>query len=125
MNEQEAENLAIELVNLYKQANELKNKIKEIKGQLIEFTDLENLNDKTWITDNAYVEVSTQTKYKLAEVPAEIKISSDVAAVDIAEKAFKSKVSLTKEGKKLFNEQHPDIVKLMIPSIKKNIRIVV
>lgn len=125
MNEKEIEKLVEELVDLERKKKEVAARIKEIKGEIIDFTNTETINDKTWMTDNAYVEVTTVTKYKLADVPADFKISSDIAAIDVAEKAFKPKVQLSKEGKKMFKQQHPTIVKLMIPSIKKQLKVVV
>ena len=78
-----------------------------------------------WSADGGFVEVKTETKYKLADIPADIKVSSDVAAIDVAAKAFESKVILSKEGKRMFRDQYPAIVKLMIPTIKKTIKVTV
>ena len=125
MEREEVELKAEELVKLAIQRKEINDKIRQIKGELLEYTDIENIADIAWPADNGLVEVMTETKYKLADVPAEVKVSSEVAAIDIAEKAFKSKISLTREGKELFRDRHPSIVKLMIPTIKKRLKITI
>ena len=125
MEREEAELKAEELVKLAIQRKEINDKIRQLKGELLEYTDIENIADVAWPADNGLVEVMTETKYKLADVPAEVKVSSEVAAIDIAEKAFKSKISLTREGKELFRDRHPSIVKLMIPTIKKRLKITI
>lgn len=123
MNKEEAENKATELIQLAIQEKELKSKIKILKADLLDYLDLENKNEYIWNADNGYVELVTETKYKLADVPADIKVSPDVAAIDVAEKAFKSKVVLSKEGKRMFRDQYPAIVALMIPKIKKRLKL--
>ena len=125
ISKEEAEKYAEELVKLTLQQKETSEKIKKLKGELLEYTNLSNIADLTWMVDNGYVEVSTKTQTKLADVPAELKVPSDVAAIDIAEKAFKAKISLTKEGKRMLQEQHPSIVKLVIKTLKKKIHVVV
>lgn len=123
MNKEEAENKATELIQLAIQEKELKSKIKTLKADLLDYLALENKNEHIWNADNGYVELVTETKYKLADVPADIKVSPDVAAIDVAEKAFKSKVVLSKEGKRMFRDQYPAIVALMIPKIKKRLKL--
>lgn len=123
VNKKEAEQKASELVNLTRQQNELKAQIKQIKGELLEFVELENLNDYNWMMDNACVEVTTVTTYKLADIPADVKVSPEVAANDIADRAFESKIVLSKEGKKMFKDQQPSIVALMIPKVKKKLKV--
>ena len=123
MNKEEAENKATELIQLARQEKELKAKIKTLKADLLDYLALENKNEHIWNADNGYVELVTETKYKLADVPADIKVSPDVAAIDVAEKAFKSKVVLSKEGKRMFRDQYPAIVALMIPKIKKKLKL--
>lgn len=121
---EQAENYAQELVNLSIEEKQIKDRIKSIKGALLEFSDLEGLDNTVWSCDNGYVQIETNTKYKLAEVPATFEIDPAVnVPVDTAEKAFKSKVTLTKEGKKLFEEGLESIRKLMIPSDKKELKV--
>ena len=125
INKEEVERYAEELVKLSLQQKEISEKIKKLKGEILEFTNVENINDITWMVDNGYVEVSTKTITKLVDVPAELKVPTDIAAIDIAEKAFKAKISLTKEGKKLLKEEHPSIVKLVVKTLKKAIKVVI
>jgi hypothetical protein len=125
MNIEEAELKAEELVKLTLEQKDIADKIKQIKGELLEFTELENISDYTWRADNGCVEMTTTTKYTLAEVEADVKISPNVVAIDVGERAFDSKIVLSKEGKKMFREQHPSIVNLMIPSTKRNIKVIV
>lgn len=121
---EEIEKKAEELVKLSLQAKELREKIADLKAEIMEYCEQEHLNDKVWSADNGYVELKTETKYKLADIPADFKVDSQLnIATDISEKAFKVKIALTKEGKKLFLEKHPSIVNLMIPSIKKSIKV--
>ena len=121
---EEIEKKVEELVKLSLEAKEIRGKIADLKAEIMEYCEQENLNDKSWATDNGYVELKTETKYKLADIPTDFKIDSQLnIATDISEKAFKVKVALTKEGKKLFLEKHPSIVNLMIPSIKRSIKV--
>ena len=124
MNKEDAELKATELVALSLQIKEIKDKIDLLKAELLEFTEIENISDTVWQADNGYVEVVTETKYKLTEIPSDFKISTDIVAIDVAEKAFENKIVLSKEGKQLFKEKYPSIVKLMIPTIKKKIKVV-
>ena len=124
MKKEDAELKATELVALSLQIKEIKDKIDLLKAELLEFTEIENISDTVWQADNGYVEVVTETKYKLTEIPSDFKISTDIVAIDVAEKAFENKIILSKEGKQLFKEKYPSIVKLMIPTIKKKIKVV-
>lgn len=124
MEEKDIEQKVTELVKLTIQQKDCSEKIKDIKAEIKEYCEINNINDHVWMADNGYVEVKTETKYKLADIPADVKIDSNLdIANDIADEAFKFKASLTKEGKKLFRENHHSIVNLMIPSIKKFIKI--
>ena len=125
IDKEQAEKYAEELVNLTLQQKEITEKIKKLKGELLEFTDVQNIADFTWMVDNGYVEICTNTISKLTDVPAELKVPIDIAAIDVAEKAFKAKISLTKEGKRMLKEEHPSIVKLVIKTLKKNIKVVI
>lgn len=125
MNKQEAEEKAKELVDLTNKYKEIQARIKQIKSELIEFVELENRNDYNWMMDNACVEVITVTTYELADIPADVKVSPEVVANDIADRAFESKIVLSKEGKRMFKDQQPSIVALMIPKIKKQLKVLV
>jgi hypothetical protein len=123
---EEAEKYAQELVNLSVELEQIKERIKGIKGGLLEWSDIEGLSNHVWQVDNGYVQIETNTKYKLVDVPATVEIDSAAnVPVDVAEKAFKSKVTLTKEGKKMFEEGYESIRKLMVPNDKKEIKVVV
>lgn len=123
---EQAENYAAELVRLTVDLNQTKERIKSIKGELLEYSDLEGLSNFAWNCDNGIVQIETNTKYKLAEVPATFEIDPAVnVPVDTAEKAFKTKVTLSKEGKKLFEEGLESIRKLMIPQDKKELKVLV
>lgn len=122
---EQAEKYAEELVKLSIEQRQIKERINGIKGELLEFTDVENMSDKVWQVDNGLIEVHLETKYKLAEVPATIEIDPNVVAIDTAEKAFKSKVTLSKEGKRMFEEGDATIRKLMIANDKKVLKITI
>lgn len=124
LSEQEAEKYAAELVRLTIDAKQTRERVKSIKDALMEYVEVEKLNSKVWQCDNGYVDFHIETKYKLADVPADVKIDPSVnVPIDTAEKAFKSKITLTKEGKKLFEEGLESIRKLMIPHDKKQIKV--
>lgn len=125
MNKKEAETAAQELVKLTIQYKELSNKIKTMKDELKMYTELENISDITWSADNGYVEVISETKHKLVDIPADFTVPSEIAAIDTAQKAFNAKIVLSKEGKKMFKENYPAITNLMIPTIKKTVKVVV
>lgn len=121
---EEAKKVAEELVALTLAQKESNEKIKELKAQLLEFCDLEDINDTSWAADGGYVEVTTQTKYKLPEIPADVQIDTSVCAIDLAEKAFTSKIVLSKEGKQMVKEQYPSLMQLVIPESKRKLNVV-
>lgn len=123
LSEQEAEKYAEELVKLSIDVKQTRERIKSIKDALMEYVDVEQLPSKVWQCDNGYVDFHIETKYKLADVPATVEVDPQVVAIDTAAKAFKSKVTLSKEGKKMFEEGERSIVKLMIPSDKKVLKV--
>ena len=125
MNLEEAQAKAEELVKLTAQQKEVSNKIKLLKGELLEFAELEAWTDHVFTMDNGFVEIATNTKYKLVDIPSEFKVPSDVAAQDTAQKAFEAKIVLSKEGKQMFKENHPSIVKLMVPELKRTLKVTV
>ena len=94
-----------------------------IKGGLLEYSDIEGLANHVWQVDNGYVEIVTNTKYKLVDVPATVEVDPNAVPIDVAEKAFKSKVTLTKEGKQMFEEGYESIRKLMVPNDKKELKV--
>ena len=121
----EAEKLASELVELTISQKEVVQKIKDIKAQLLEYTEIEDINDTSWSADGGYVEITTKVKYDLVEIPAEVEIDPSVCAIDVAEKAFTSKIVLSKEGKQMLKEQYPSIMELVTPTSKKHIKVVI
>lgn len=121
----EAEKLAAELVELTISQKEVVQKIKDIKAQLLEYTEIEDINDTSWSADGGYVEVTTKTKYDLVDIPADVQVDPNVCAIDLAEKAFTSKIVLSKEGKQMLKEEYPSIMNLVIPKFKKQIKVVV
>lgn len=123
--EQEMNALAAKLVDATNDLNKLKEEIKGYKDELMEFIKSESINDKTWLFDNAMVELRTNTRYKLAEIPSEFKVPSEIAAIDTAQKIFKNKIQLSKEGQKKFKQQDPDIMKLMIPELKQSLKVII
>lgn len=122
---QEAEEAAKKLVDLTMKQNELSEQIKDIKAQLIEFTEVENMSDWSCAVDNGYVEIKTEVKYKLSEIPFETKVDSDACPTDVAEQAFTTRLVLTKEGKQMLKEQYPTLMELMIPTNKKSLKVLV
>ena len=121
----EAEKLASELVELTISQKEVVQKIKDIKAQLLEYTEIEDINDTSWAADGGYVEVTTKTKYDLVDIPADVQVDPNVCAIDLAEKAFTSKIVLSKEGKQMLKEEYPSIMNLVVPKFKKQIKVVV
>lgn len=122
---EEAEKYAQELVRCTIDLNQTKERVKSLKDALLEFVEVEGLTDKIWSCDNGYVEFKFVTKYKLADIPANTEIDPQVVAIDTAKKAFKTKVTLSKEGKKMLNEGDLDIMKLMISEDKPKLEAVV
>lgn len=125
MDKKQAELKAQELVQLTIQHKDLSSKIKILKDELKQYTDLENIADITWSADDGFVEVLTETKHKLVDIPADFKVPSEIAAIDTAQKAFNAKIVLSKEGKKMFRDNYPVITNLMIPTIRKKVKVTV
>lgn len=120
---EDAEKAANKLVELTLKQQELQNEIKDLKANILEWAEVEGVNDTSWAVDNGYVELLTETKYKLSEIPVETKVDANACPIDIAEQAFTTKLVLTKEGKQMLREEYPTIMKLMIPNQKKTIKI--
>lgn len=121
----DADKLACELVSLSMEIREKQDKIKELKAQLLEYVDLEGINDTSWSADGGYVEISTKIKYDLPEIPADVQVDPDVCAIDVAEKAFTSKIVLSKEGKQMVKDGYPTLMNIVIPKEKKSIKVVI
>ena len=121
----EAEKLASELVELTISQKEVVQKIKDIKAQLLEYAGVEDINDTSGSADGGDVEVTTKTKYDLVDIPADVQVDPNVCAIDLAEKAFTSKIVLSKEGKQMLKEEYPSIMNLVVPKFKKQIKVVV
>ena len=123
--EQEINALAAKLVDATNDLNKLKEEIKSYKDEIMSYIKQESINDKTWLFDNAMVELRTNTYYKLAEIPSEFQVPSEIAAIDTAQKIFTNKIQLSKEGKKKFKQQDPSIMKLMIPEMKQSLKVII
>ena len=122
---EEAEKYAAELVRLTVDMSQTKERIKSIKDALMEYVDVEQLPEKTWMCDNGIVEFKIVSKYKLVDIPSTTEIDPQVVAIDTAKKAFEAKIKLTKEGKKMLSEGDISIVKLMDTVEKKKIEVLV
>lgn len=122
---EEADKYAAELVRLSVDMEQTKERIKSIKDALMEFVDVEQLMEKVWVCDNGYVEFNFETKYKLVDIPATTEIDPQVVAIDTAKKAFETKIKLSKEGKKMFNEGDLSITKLMVSEDKPKLKVII
>lgn len=120
---EEAENAAKELIKLSLETKELNERIKTLKTELKEYIEVEDIKNHIWQEDNGYVEAKTEIKYKLADIPCDSKVDATVCPIDVAEKAFATKVYLTKEGKQMLREEYPTIMKLMIPTEKRILKV--
>lgn len=123
--EQQINAIAAKLVDATHDLKKLQEEIKGYKDAIMHFVENENINDKTWVFDNAMVELTTETTYKLVEIPSEFRVPSEIAAIDTAQKIFENKIYLSKEGKKRAKEQDPSVIKLMDKSLKKRLKITV
>lgn len=120
---EEAEKYAQELVMETIQHQQQAEKIKSLKAALLEYADIMNINDHIWPCDNGYVELLTEVKYKLVDIPNETKVDPNVCAIDLAEKAFKAKIVLTKEGRELVKEEYEPLTCLMDAQEKRQIKV--
>lgn len=125
LSKDDADKVASELVSLSIDIKEKQDKIKELKAQLLEYVELEGINDTSWSADGGYVEISTKVKYELPEIPADVQVDPSVCAIDVAEKAFTSKIVLSKEGKQMLKDGYPSIMNLVIPKEKKALKVVI
>ncbi len=121
----EVEETVKEIIALSLQMKEYGDRIKLLKAEVKEYTEIEDICNHVWQVDDGYLEVKTEIKYKLAEIPADVTIDNNACPIDLAEKAFSSKIILSKEGKQMLKEEYPSIMKLMIPTEKKTLTVVV
>lgn len=111
----------IEQTRIYKEA---KNKIKELKDNILQYTDDFDINDTSWNWYGNYVEVELKTTYNLTDIPVDAKVDDTILSEQKAEICLQPQMKLTKEGKKLFRLGDLDISKLMVPTQKKKIKVV-
>ena len=121
---EEAQKAAHELVEATIKVKELQSAIKDYKAGLLEFAEIENINDTSWAAQNGYVELTTQTKYKLSDIPVKPDIQQGVMPQDKADEIFDAKLALNKEGKKLLKHRDPDLMALMIPENKTKVQVI-
>lgn len=124
MNKEEAKAASIRLIELTKKKKEVDAEVRKLRQQLIDFTDDENLLSTSWQHEGAFVEVDTQTKYKLVDIPAKVEVPQDVLDEHTFDVAIKPSFKLTKLGNKMFKQGDEELRKLMIPSQKKTIKVV-
>ena len=125
MNKQEAQEAAKQLIELTKQKKQLDTQVRKLRQQLIDFTDEENLLSTSWQHEGSFVEVDTQTKYKLVDLPAKIQVPQDVMDEHTFDVAIKPSFRLSKLGNKMFKQGDEELKKLMIPSQKKAIKVII
>lgn len=125
LSREEAQEVATELVQLSLDIKEKQQKIKDLKAQLLEYVDLENIDDTSWSADGGYVEISSKVTYDLVELEADVNINPAVCATDLAEKAFTTKVVLSKEGRRMLKDQYPSLMSLVIPKSKKFLKVII
>lgn len=127
MDKEEIRNLAKELVELTLEVKDRNKKIKELKGKILEYTDLENLCAIDFEgTAGYWVAVDTKTSYKLVDIPAEnyeVRVDSKVIPEDIFIKNVKTDFSLSRQGKKLLKKGDETIRKYLIPTTKKVLKV--
>ena len=123
--QEEAQKAAEELVKLSLQVKSMTERMNDLKAGLYEWSEVENINDTSWGVDGGYVEIRTDAKKKLADIPADVTIPATVIPTDISEKAFTTKVVLSKEGKQMLKEEYPSIMNLMLSTEKKSVKVVV
>lgn len=96
---------AHELVNLAMQQKELSDRIKVLKAEILEYTNINNLSETSWGVGASYVEVATQCTYRVNhDVPVKIEIDDTVCSPDVAEECLTAKLSFNKTGKRVLLE---------------------
>ena len=121
---EEAQKVANDLVEATIKLKELQSAIKDYKAGLLEFAEVENINDTSWAAQNGYVELTTVTKRELMDIPAEPQVSPSVMDPDMVKELFDVNLKLNKQGRKLLKNQDPDLMALMISSLKPNIKVI-
>ena len=122
--QEEAQKAAHELVEATIKVKELQAAIKDYKAGLLEYAEIESINDTSWNAQNGYVELHTVTKYVLDDIPVKPEIQGAVISQDIAEEIFNTKLSLNKEGKKLLKHRDPDLMSIMVPECKPKLKVI-
>ena len=124
MADKEIQNAVDELIKLTIEQKEIKKKITELKQKLLLVTEKENLIETSWGgTQGGFVTIETKVKYELADLQPKIKIDESILSSKEVEMFVQPKLKLNRIGMKEFKNGRPELVKIMIPIKKKQIKL--
>lgn len=124
MADKEIQNAVDELIKLTIEQKEIKKKITELKQKLLLVTEKENLIETSWGgTQGGFVTIETKVKYELADLQPKIKIDESILSSKEVEMFVQPKLKLNRIGMKEFKNRRPELVKIMIPIKKKQIKL--
>lgn len=124
MADKETQEAVDELIQLTIQQKEIKNKIGILKEKLLDVADKENLLETSWGgTNGGFVSIETKVKYELADLQPKIEIDSSILSDKEVEMFVVPKLKLSRAGMKEFKKGNPELVKIMIPQHKKQIKL--
>ena len=127
MNKEDVKELARELVELTLESKKLNSRIKLLKGQILEYTDLENTDSIDFEGPHGYwVVVDTKINYKLVDIPKnnyELKVDEAIMSEDMFVENVAVRFGLSRNGNKLLKTGDAEIRKYLIPNTKKTISV--
>lgn len=117
------EDLYKELLDLSIKAKEIRQRQKEIKFELLEMKELNELENNSFGNELGKVVIETEVKYELADLLPEVKIPTSVLNETQAKEFIKTKQTLTRYGRKMFKQGIPELQKIMIPIRKTKVNV--
>lgn len=117
------EDLYEELLDLSIKAKEIRQRQKEIKSELLQMKELNELKNNSFGNDLGNVVIETEVKYELADLLPEIKIPTSVLNETQVKEFIKTKQTLTRYGMKMFKQGTPELQKIMIPIRKTKVNV--
>ena len=115
-----------ELLTLQQQVKELNKDVRRLKGEILEYAQVENYDETSWAGKDVkgFVVIETRVSHELADLQPKVEINNEILSDEKFSKYVKTKLNLSRKGMKAFRNGDEDLQKLMIPKSKRAIKII-
>ena len=111
-------------IKFHKDKKIISDNMAKLKTEILDYTDLEELDETTFSCEGDYIEVVQKVKHELVDIIADVEIKGNILPNDEPLEILETTFKLSKEGRKRFKKGDEDIAKLMIPVSKKTLQVV-